>query len=367
MAKLLGIRERTGTAGYALSWLDGYERPGTAEAEGSPYDYTPPARALGQPGETPFDLSDPDAVLELKQALYQLALLDADPLRNPVDRIREEAYKRMAMTGRYASSWDGPSADEFVMAVSRYAPDSGLTGPFMTLGGSRFGKYGIVGGPQPTAAGLELIAGAVEERLGGYPRMSRYLAWRGGVFDPPSETSGPGADAVVLPIQRHGAAWQRDGYTVVDHDEGVPVWVAQVAEYDEALVECWHKASTLATDESSRWTYYRACMLPLREQRHEAAKRANANMPEPDCPAGYDYDRARAECVKLPDVPSPETDQSRCIADAMKAGMSRRQAENKCLLPGQKGPIERAKSAAPALAVGAAIGLGVWWWTSKKR
>ena len=146
--------------------------------------------AMGQPGTTPYNLNDPVAITELKMALYELAKRDSDPLRNPENPILETRWRDMILDGDYATSWDGASADEFVLAISRYASPSGITGPHMQIAGSRFGK-GILGGPQPTAKGLEVIAGAVNQRLGGLPQMPSYLAWRGGgAFDPPSAWSG---------------------------------------------------------------------------------------------------------------------------------------------------------------------------------
>lgn len=328
------------------------------------------ASGLGQASSQPYDLNVPEHVIELKLALFELAKRDADSFRNPDDPIKERRYKDMILDGRYAASWDGATADEFVMAISRYQGDSSLSGPFMQIGGSRFGA-GIVGGPQPTAQGLEVIAGAVEQRLGGTPKMSNYLGWRGGAIPPPSSISGPDENAVVTPVRRHGPFWDKDGYTPVA-DDGVAEWVGIASQVDQSLVQCWQQLMEAPTEEI-RSLVLSDCLLPQREAHHTAALQANANQPDPDCGEGYFYDRANAECRKRTDIILPPTDieiskaEARriCIEGQMQDhGLSRSEAERICPYAPKGSPFWQ--NMGLALAVGGAAGLGIWYLTKKK-
>jgi hypothetical protein len=363
---------------YPLEWvareqqvalMGDYEQPGQLEAAYTPYRSDNGHWALGQPGETPYDLNVPEHVLELKTALYELAKRDTDPFRNPGNPILEERWKDMILDGRYASSWDGASADEFVLAISRYVPGSGITGPFMQIAGSKFGR-GILGGPQPTAKGLEVIAGAVQQRLGGVPPMTSYLKWRGGTINPPSDWSGPGDEAVVLPITRMGPVWEPYGYTPVA-DDGVPEWVGYARQVDESLLSCWQAmaAMTGATEEQRRLAL-QDCVLTMRQAHHQAALKANANQPDPECPEGLVYHRDKGECglpgvVTLPEIDIETTNEQvrqQCIDDYMAEGMSRREAEKIC-------PYGQSRLAGVAMpvAIGAAAALGFWYFTRKRK
>lgn len=337
--------------------LSNYEQADAAVRSNQPYD-----RGLGQP-ETPFNLDDPQAVIELKQALVALAKHGSDPLKNP-DPITEEAFKRIIVDGPYASAWEGAAADELVAALSRYAPMSGIDGPYIQLGGSSLGKYGIVGGPQPTAQGLEVIAGAVQTELGGSPRMQRYLTWRDGAFEPPSNVSGPPAEAQVTSITRHGPFWDPLGYTPV-YEQGEPSWVDVVTQLDESLITCWQQLLQLegATEEQRRLAI-EECILPTRRSRHEATLKANQGAPLPSCPAGQIYDAAVNACVEDRGVVTlPEVTAEDCVKAYVAEGRSEAQAREIC----GAGQSSKVAAMAGAVGVGAALGVGIWYLTKGKR
>lgn len=347
-----------------------------------------PLYALSDPSDTPFDLNDAEVIAEIKAALIALARYETDPFRSGADPATEQVWKQIVTEGPLASAWDGPTSDEFVAAISRYAtePVFAIAGPFFQLGGSSFGRYGIVGGPQPTAAGLEVLAGAVNEKLGGEPAMKKYLAWRGGVFAPPSQTSGPPATAVVIPNRRHGVAWRLDGYTPV-YPEGDPTWVGHANTIDQHLVECWQQLAALpaTAPEATRTLLLQDCILQQRSAHDAAAREANKSAPTPSCPAGQIYDRYDGRCREPGTLETPEValiaDVEGCVeVSVTEDGMERAAAEKACMegciryftdqqgrskldaetLCGQKrSPI---MAMAGAIAIGAALGLGAYFW-----
>jgi LPXTG-motif cell wall-anchored protein len=340
-----------------------YELAGIAEREASPYLSLgeEPRAAMSQP----FDLNAPGVPLEIKQALVALARVDADPLTAQGDPIRETVWQELVLSGPYQDAWEGAAADEFVTAISRYAPASGIPGPYVRLGGGA-GKYGIVGGAQPTAAGLEVLAGAIQTKLGGVPSMQRYLAWRGGVFAPPSTISGPPAGAAVLPIQRSGKFWDPTGYTPMW--SGAPADIRQnVERLDESLISCIQSQVTLQTEEQ-RLIGINDCLRSVRAARHQLVLLANKDAPLPECPDGSHYDRSAARCVPntpidLPpvDIPIPGTEE--CVADLIASGRSPEDAKALC--------TETAKTGSSpwlGIAVGAGLGLGAYYlWKRRER
>lgn len=319
--------------------------------------------AFGEAGETPFDLNDLDSIIELKLALRALAMHLADPLKNPADPIIEERWKKIDTTSSYRGGWEGPSADEFVTAISRHAPSSGISGPYAQLNAGGFGKYGIVGGPFPTAAGLEVIAGAVQTLLGGQPRMSKYLAWRDGVFDPPSTVSGPPTNAVVIGSKKRTPIWQKDGYTQVWVD-GDPQWVDIVAQLDDSLVSCWQQSQTML-NETTRDLALRDCILSVRASRDLAVRKANKGVPPPECPQDHVYDADAGECKKMSgviDLPEVTPTDEMCIQAYRDMGKSKREARELCHVPSP--PV--LSTVGGALAIGAVVGVG-FWFLQKRR
>ncbi len=194
--------------------------------------------------EKPYDLNVPGAVLEIKKALSALAVSGSDPNLNPDDPIKETIWQRLTQD----DSWDSAVADEFVMAISRY---KNLYGDNQVQqGGSP--PTNMVGGLQPTASGLECLAGAVTQKLGGYPQMTLYLKWRGGMFDPPSSLSGPASNAQVIPSVNRGAMASSLDYVPLSTNV-LPEEKALVAVLDQQLDACW-KMILNAENETERLT-----------------------------------------------------------------------------------------------------------------
>jgi hypothetical protein len=343
-----------------------YEVAGSAERQAHPYLRLDAMGQEVQAGTSqPYDLNAPGAVLELKRALVALAQAGADPLKSPADPIQETVWKEIILTGPHAESWEGAAADELVTAISRYAPGSEIAGPYIQLGGSNFGKYGIVGGAQPTAAGLEVIAGAVEVKLSGQPAMQQYLKWRGGTFAPPSTVSGPPANAQVLPVHRHGPFWDPGGYTPAW--EGAPEDMkAAIAKLDDSLVACIQQQEQLQT-EGQRVVGIQDCLRAVRATRHQAVLLANQGAPPPECPVEHHYDAAEGRCVKdtgIVHLPPPT------VADCVEAymtveGKTREEAEAICGAPA--GGSTRWARVGGAVALGALVGLGLYYVTTTRR
>lgn len=370
MPKLLGIR--------SLAADTPYERCGALEREFDPRVRVERGSIRPALGDTsqPFDLGAPGVVREIKRALVALARADADPLRNPNDPVLETRWRDVAeeLSGdprkgplghSVADAWTGATADEFVAAIGRYRGlASGLSGPFFQLGGSEFGTYGIVGGPQPTAHGLEIIAGAVQERLGGFPQIQTYMAWRDGSFAPPSVASAPAANTPVLPTPAHGPAWSEDGYTVA-FPGGDPQLIAAVKNFDEELVDCWASLAQAQT-EAERYEILQQCILPLRSERHLATLKLNVDAPEPPCPAGQEYRADLARCVPSTTL-APPTLQD-CV-DAYMELEGRSPAAALAICRGEDPPPENGPTAAGinkalmAVVVGGALGGALWYFT----
>jgi hypothetical protein len=311
-----------------------YEQPGAVERQYSPYGYA--TVALGA-ASAPFDLNG-KATVELKRALLALAQHGADPFRNPADPITERVWQSMLVDGEYADAWDGPSSDELVTALSRYASGSGIPGPHTFLRASAAGRYGINGGPQPTAAGLEVIAGAVQSVLGGIGQMTEYMKWR---------DAGHSADAVVLPNRK--TAW----------DQGDPEWLALVDETDDNLISCWN-IQLGAPNEQLRAQGLSECIGPARAARDAAAAGANQGKAIPSCQQFEQWDFATGRCVRMAGVVDLDevtpTDQM-CLDAYKTQGKTDSEARSLCNVPGS---ALLAGMALP-LAVGVAVGGGLWW------
>jgi len=194
--------------------------------------------------EKPYDLNIPGAVFEIKRALVALAVFGSDPNLNPDDPIKETIWQRITQD----DSWDSSVADEFVFAMSRYKNLYGSNQ--VQQGGSP--PTNMVGGLQPTASGLECLAGAVKQRLGGYPPMTMFLAWRGGTFDPPSSISGPASNAQVIPSVNRGAMASSLDYVPLSPN-AIPEEKTSVAILDQQLDACW-KMILNASNETDRLT-----------------------------------------------------------------------------------------------------------------
>jgi hypothetical protein len=268
------------------SLLAGYERP-VREEQASPYV---------QLGNTsvPYDMNQPGVVRELKRALATLGALAADPLRN-ADPAIETRWKDI-VADEPVPSWDAATADEFAIAVGRYrgwgwqVPE-----PY---------ARSTPGGPQPTASGLELVAGAVNQLLGGHPRMAIYEQWREGTFEPPSVISGPPANAPVIDVSYLGPSY------VAMPPSTAPDIGQQINEAERMLTEA-HAAAMVAENETDR-ARHAATMLLARSIRKAWVAEAQAQAPTrtgettvdpvaPDACArlGGSYDPTTGGCLRV--------------------------------------------------------------------
>lgn len=209
----------------AASLMGPYE-PTTPEELLTPYE------SLGDTSE-PYDLNEPAAVLELKEALYALGERAADRHRTS-DPAIERRWQDIVLG---EPSWDGATADEFALAIGRYR-GLGWQVPY---------PYAVStpGGPQPTATGLELIAGAVNELLGGTPPMLSYERWRAGSFAPPSRISGPDPNDPIIPVSYFGPAF---GVEPADTDPDIREQIAAA----ERMVGDAHAGAMQAGTEDER-------------------------------------------------------------------------------------------------------------------
>jgi hypothetical protein len=218
--------------------------------------------------ETPYDLNVPGAVLEIKKALVALAIWGSDPNLNPDDPIQEQVWQGIQLD----DSWDASVADELVLAMGRYKNLFGDN--HVQQGGSP--PTNMVGGLQPTAAGLECLAGAVEEKLGGYPKMEKYLNWRGGAWDPPSWTSGPADNAQVIPSTNRGGMASTLDYVPLSPEVSGEQKNA-VLVLDRQLSEAW-KMLLNAENETQRAQIVNA-IKGVRLIRNTAVLTINASVP----------------------------------------------------------------------------------------
>ena len=199
----------------------------------------------------------------------------------------------------------------------------------------------IIGGPQPTVAGLEAIAQAAHRVLKDAVQLGSYIQWRGGSLDctllgascePP--------DALVAPTRHKGRDWDPRGWTVAWRNgptaQQYPNTVALLDAIDVQLEAQWAQAVG-DQNENQRETRAQA-ITNYRQQRHDIVKELNKGAPLPDCadPAQI-YDRTKGTCVprcrptqtwdaqqqvcviQLPEVTDhPYETFNECVADQLK-------------------------------------------------
>lgn len=185
--------------------------------------------------DTSYDFAAPGAVAEVKRALKALAKAGADPLGPAnADKVTETVWQGLDET----DVWDLIAAEEMLLFVSRFK------NRFMGVNSNvPYMQTGIYpGGPQPTVNGLELLAGTVNERLLGVPKLALYEAWRGGVFAPPSVISRPAVNTPVTPTFNV----QPNVTAPVDATQEAK---AAVALADAALVSAWQRALDVQTEQ----------------------------------------------------------------------------------------------------------------------
>ena len=287
-----------------------------------------------------YDLNAPGAVQELKRALVALAAAESDPFKKSgADVATEQTWKLITDD----DNWDGPAAEELLLALSRYRPRAILS----TLQiGEPYVQQGLPGGPpQPAVNGLELIAGAVRTRIGGVPLMTKYEAWRAQgcllqatCFAPPSVISKP-PDAT--PVTRSLA-----GSRLVPPASADPALLATVAAQDVTQQTLWQLALNAAT-EADR-AQLSSSMTVARSARDAAAT---------------------AAINSAPPRPGISVDTSTEVACVKQGGLWN-QGQLSCTLPSAlppgAGPAPSQASLAGPLAILAVLGLGYWWATKKK-
>jgi hypothetical protein len=212
-----------------------------------------------------------------------------------------------------------------------------------------------------------VIAGALQHKLGGQPAMSRYLAWRGGVFLPPSRISMPGPGSIVTPTGRYAQLWDPMGYTPV-WPEGAREWVDAAAQIDASLVGCWQQLEAMQTStEEARRQAIEECILSRRLAHHQAALIANQGAPEPECPWPMIYDRVQARCYKpagVIDLPPVELTDERCVQAYMEIeGKTEDEAKRLCGVSTSRAGL----GTLGAIVAGVGLGAALWWWQRRKK
>ena len=288
-----------------------------------------------------YDLGAPGVIRELKRALVALASAESDPFKkSAADVATEQTWKLITDD----DEWNGPAAEELLLALSRYRPHAILNALQI---GEPYVQQGLPGGPpQPAVNGLELIAGAVRVRLGGAPLMKIYEAWRaqGCTFQatclaPPSAMSKP-PDAT--PVTRSLA-----GTRLVPPATGVaPGLLASLAAQDVTQQALWQLALNASTE--AERTQLANSMTVARHARDAAAIAAIDSVPI------------------VPVIILPASTEGDCV----KQGGFWEPAGQTCTMPGAlpPGPTPGPSQASLAgpLAIVGLLALGYWWATKKK-
>lgn len=370
----------------SIMGVGSYEGAGTVERQYAPY-----IGAFGQ-AQKGYDLNQPGAVSEIKDVLVELARYFSDSTNRP-DPATETIWKHIDRSADFKDAWDGPTADELVLMVGRLR-DLGPTfgdPAYIQLKPVDFAgqKSDIVGGPQPTVQGLELLAQAAQKYLKGEKQLHRYLAWRGGSLN--SWFSGP-PDSFVKQCHTRGRAWNPRGWTQAWLDGTVakkdPNLLGQLDLAETSLKTSWGIAPYL-TDEKQRAE--RANYLTSgRLARHDIVKQLNAGAPDPSCANPAEkwsseqgacvdrcpepdkvWDTATGVCAYLiepPDDDKPYHDYDSCLAEHLRTGFDKETSEGFCSLEYPKSP--KAKSTINTTAVvvvGATLGLAAWWYFTADR
>lgn len=294
MPKLLGVREVVGHGFWSpgLSGIGHYERVGTMERR--QYE-------IGAFGETkePYDLNQPGAVAEVKRVLVALAQRQSDPLRNPADPAMEDLWKYIDTDKAFVDAWDGPTADEFVLATSRYKDlVNGPHAQLVELQGAS-GTRSIVGGPQPTVRGLELLAQASHRYLADTPQLTTYLAWRGGDIGSLLDMLTGVPEAAATPSHHTGRAWNPRGWTIAWKDGPVakakPALLSDLNLVEESLKTSWLMGQE-EPDEKARQARAKA-LTELRRQRHDLVLQLNQGAAVPSCQGDQVWSGVHGTCI----------------------------------------------------------------------
>lgn len=348
--------------------IGNYERAQSGDRRYSPYD-----SAFGQL-KTPYDLNEPGAVAEIKVVLRELAKLRSDPL-GP-DPITEDTWQFIDMSREHIDAWDGPTADEFLLAISRRRATAPSDAPFATASPVESkGRFEIIGGPQPTVAGLELMAQASHKLLKDSVQLDNYLAWRGGTLD---DWFGGPPETLVIPTGKFGRRWNPRGWTFAWRDGDVaknsPVLITQLDMIEDSIKHSWNYAQQMTTeaDRAARANILR----DLRQQRHDLVLVLNRGAPPPECNTGLvwslsksacvdrcpgqKWDAVRGVCVSMvTPTELPYATHAECVDQHRQDGYTEEYADTQCAFEFP----DRGVSAAAVIGVAAMVGIGaLWWW-----
>ncbi len=245
--------------------LFGYEHPSQLERDFQGY------QGLGAT-PAPYDFAAPGAVAEVKRALRALAAAEADPFKKGgAEVVTETTWKQLDET----DVWSHAAGEEMLLAVSRYRGTGWAPEPYVQLGP-------IGGAPQPRVMGLELIASAVNERLGGAVPLLMYETWRktgcslvNPCFKPPSGTSRPDPNIQCLPTGNIG--------TVLIPPPGASAESLTKIKIIEATQTGLWQSAQMAANEATRKSYAEQ-MEAARLARDAAVVAATQTAPPPAAP-----------------------------------------------------------------------------------
>jgi hypothetical protein len=282
-----------------------------------------PYQDLGGVNRAPYDLNAPGNIAEVKDVLRALG---AKASSEGADETRYQAIRDDAGG---LPTWDPASADELVLTLGRYRDvqwlsATGIEEPWWVQ---------TPVGPQPTATGLEMLAGAAGYVLG-QPMMPGYLAWRGGYLTPPSRVSGPSATDPVIPVSYYGPDFI---YT----PPGAPEPHASgIASVEAGLLADWSSAAA-GTNAAER-VALAASMVARRALREALIRAAIAVMPPREGSTSVEH-----------------VDEQACA----KASGTWDAATGTCTVPGGT-----SKSSFWLWLIGMNVGMaGVYWLTRKRR
>jgi hypothetical protein len=234
-----------------------------------------------------YDLSQPGRVYEVKQAIRMLAERGANKVFNPKDPIQETTWQRMALGQPYQDSWDWATADEFLALLSRYALelDIDLNKAVQHVPGAPFA---MVGGLQPTALGVELIAGALHRsNIDPATVMPEYMAWRGASWWAPPSPSAVGTRKASV-VQRTADLGDPIEWQPLSPSASVEE-IARINWWDNRLNQLWKSLSTAMTEQQ------RSSELAMIEN-YRIGRNTEVNLAN----ARLDYDPAsKAACDRL--------------------------------------------------------------------
>lgn len=397
MAKLLGIREVVGATGLLTRDVQGFGLPAfMRRAQNvSLMNYERDNRSLGQePSKLPYDLNVPGRVAEIKRVLIALGHQASDIIAHPADPQIEDTFKHIDVSPEYLDAWDGPTADAFALTVGRHKHRFPALMPLfhrtpmiqLQVIIDKNGRETLVGGPQPTVAGLEALAQAAHEVLKDSIQLDQYLAWRGGVLDCISGVlSCVPPESTVTQSNKLGRPWNPRGYTVAWVDGPVaqsnPNLLAQLALVDQSLVTSWLFAPQ-EINETARVARAKA-LIDSRKERHDIVQQLNVGAAPPACDEGMIWSPSDGQCVDrcrnfpgtkwdpvtnacaihIAGAELPYDDFNSCVTSHIEAGYDADYANRQCTLeyPG------RGVFAAVTVGAFALMGFGAVWLVNRAR